>query len=59
MAGRPSLNARSLEALGAARLAELFELPKDQLKVLSQVLSEVRQAADLICPEALQGLADL
>jgi hypothetical protein len=27
--------------------------------VLFQVLSEVRQAADLICPEAWQGLAVL
>jgi hypothetical protein len=35
MAGRPSLNARSLEALGAARLAELL-LPLSEGNVITR-----------------------
>ena len=36
----------------AAYLGHWIELLKDSPKVLFQVLSEARQAADLICPEA-------
>ncbi len=36
----------------AAYLGHWIELLKESPKVLFQVLSEARQAADLICPEA-------
>ena len=44
----------------ASYLGHWIELLKESPKVLFQVLSEARQAADLICPEpALPGPAEL
>nr|WP_254940713.1 zincin-like metallopeptidase domain-containing protein [Cyanobium sp. Morenito 9A2] len=40
----------------AAYLGHWIELLKESPKVLFQVLSEARQAADLICPEALEKM---
>ena len=39
----------------AAYLSEWIALLKESPRVLFQVLAEARGAADLICPEPLQG----
>ena len=56
MAGRPSLNSRTLEALGAARLAELLERRNPLYAQADLRLEQGEESAEAVAANLLRAL---